>query len=292
MRVAVIIPVHCETHIIQLTLGSLLRACGAKHDLNIHLGVHSNYGDYTKDRIIFEQFRGVAQFHLIDEVPWLAVDGPRYSRMHAKQLRNLLTHIRYYDFDYVLLLDNDVLIKQDIVSALLALQPDGDLIASCRDDQPSLYVRTWPKVDANTPSEEWVLPQPSPWHLLLSRRLYQAVLAQLSVVDPEFLPAQERGRRLQFLDLYHASRDLPLSIDTCSRLLHACRFEWPGYAVKLLSATEFDTIAHHFFFSSFNYGQNVHGIAGHNVYLQTMKATYDREFPNGIDHLLKMQRCK
>jgi hypothetical protein len=209
--------------------------------------------------------------------------------MHAKQLRNLLTHIQYYDFDYVLLLDNDVLIKQDIISKLLTLQPGSDLIASCRDDQPSLYLRAWPKPDATTPSEEWVLPQPSPWHLLMSRRLYQAVLAQLSVVDPEFLPVQERGRRLRLLEPYHASRDLPLSVDTFSRVLHACRFEWPGYAVKLLSLMEFDAIAHHFFFSSFNYGQNVHGLAKHAVYLREMKALYDREFPNGIDYLLKVQ---
>ena len=50
--------------------------------------------------------------------------------MHSKNIENLFKNIKYYDFDYVVILDNDLYIKSDFISLLTNNEIKYDLIYS------------------------------------------------------------------------------------------------------------------------------------------------------------------
>ena len=49
MKICVVIAAHSPSVYTKLTIATLLRTVGKNHDLNIHVGVHSNLSDYTND---------------------------------------------------------------------------------------------------------------------------------------------------------------------------------------------------------------------------------------------------
>ena len=96
MKICVVIAAHSPSVYTKLTIATLLRTVGKNHDLNIHVGVHSNLSDYTNDLSIFEELKGIAQIHLVDEIDWNLHNrnNYRYSLMHAKNIENILKNIK------------------------------------------------------------------------------------------------------------------------------------------------------------------------------------------------------
>ena len=58
MNICVIISSHSPSIYTKLTISTLLRAVQNNHNLNIHIGVHSNYSDYTSDLSLFKDLKG------------------------------------------------------------------------------------------------------------------------------------------------------------------------------------------------------------------------------------------
>lgn len=256
-----------------LTVGTLLRTHTA-HDLNIHVGIHSNYAHYTNDLSLFEGLRGLAQIHLVDEIDWMEYNACvyRYSLMHAKNITNLLKQVQYYDFDYLLLLDNDVYVKVDFVTTLLSRFPKADLIGAYFEDSPN--ARKFTKADGQ---QEWAMPKMTVWHLLISNRLYRQILKQPNLVYPKELFDDSRK---SYLSIYDLKEDLPVFIDTMSDALHFCRFVDKSFNVGAVTIPEFEELAHHYYHSSFNYGSWSH--TGHGAHVKAIIDTYHKEFPNGL----------
>jgi len=271
MKLAVVIPAHCHPDILRMTLGSLLRTFTA-HDLDIHVGFHFNYQDYCKNTSIFQDLKGVASVHLVDEIDWrqYADNINRYSYMHARHIAFLFKQLRYCDFDYVLLLDDDVLIYQDFVSGL-ALQGCPDLVGTLFDDVSG--VRHGTRGDG---TRFCCLPKISPWHLLISRRLYDRIVDEPTVLYPKDIPPEFR-RYSELTVIYQPPSPARLFFfDTFADVLHCCLHEW-HMQVRTFPSAVFAGWAKHFFFSSFNYGR----IASPGRELE-IRAAYAREFPDGI----------
>ena len=276
---AVVIPTHCQPHVVKLTVRSLLRAC-PNIDLNIHLGVHSNYHHYTTDLSLFQDLKHLAHIHLVDEIDWMAhnSDVTRYSRMHAKNLENLLHQIKFYEFDYVLVLDNDVFVKDNFIDQLLHQFSGADLIGAYFDDKPEPSVFN----HANDNETLFALPKISVWHVLLSRRLYERILDDTSILYPR--EERDLAAIQRYMDCYPLTRketplNYPVFIDTFSDVLHHAQHNWE-MKVATVPTQDMAQYALHFYASSFNYGG---WAVGHketfDARLQMIKELCEREFP-------------
>jgi hypothetical protein len=278
MKVAVIIPALCPPYVLKLTVGTLLRT-HSRHDLNIHIGMHSNYRDYCADLSVFEDLRKVAQFHLVDEISWVEHNANlnRYSLMHSKNLENLLHHVRYYDFDYVLVLDHDLMFKEDLVTKLVEAYPDADLLGALFDDTMEMkgFRHSGDGVEMQR------MPRMTPWCLLLSRKLYDTLLKDLTVIRP-MEDHWESGIK-KIAEMYGSSMKMPVFGDTFARVLHLCLHEWK-MRLGVATVAKMEEWVHHFFGGSLNYGQ--WALREKYVpHLGTIEQAYKTTFPNGIKKL-------
>ena len=275
MKLAIIIPTHCDSFILKLTLGTLLKNF-QKHDLNLQLGFHKSYNVGDTDPGFLDQVRKVAQVHLVDEIDWVAHGSSiiRYSFSHAKNLECLFHQIKYYSFDYVLIMDNDVHVKADFVTELITRFPDADLIGTYFRNSSDTEVFT--RDDRQTMLS---LPRVAPWHALLSRKLYNKIMEDLSVLYPiEIWDAEAIKVRQKF---YGIDKNLPIFSDTFGEVLYHCNFDW-DMKLGLVSNSQFEEWAHHFFCSSMNYGDWALG-EQMPANLAKIKHVYDTEFPNGLE---------
>lgn len=269
MKITVIIPVHTHRHVAELTIGTLLKHHSG-HDLNIHVGVHSNYADYTSDIRLFEDLRGIAQIHLVDEIDWLGQYNTcvyRYSVMHAKNIVNLMKHVRYYDFDYLVLLDNDLYFKGDLISELT--KNGADLAGSIFEDRDTLW-----EFETKDKIKMMCLPKVSVWHLAMSRRLFDAVMAKPDMVYPKAVHGAETAK-------YDggSALQLPLFIDTFAEVLFNSRRD--GFRVDARKSEDLSKLVDHFFVSSFNYGmRTLKDQYGQHV--SRIINIFNKEFPSGL----------
>lgn len=256
MRLAVVVPAHCHPDIVRLTLGSL-SATHANHELLLHVGVHSNWRDYCDDTSLFEDLAGIAQVHFVDELNWLGEWNDRwwrYSAMHAKNLLNLLRHAATQSWDYLLVADQDLLFKGDLAGFLASQIDDAAFVCSFLDDvkEPRFF-----RVESG--EETLLLPKPSAWHLLATRKFVDAVVARPELIEPRLTRSMD-GKAPVFADTFAvAAREL------------GCR--------KLLAA-ELAPYVQHFWGTSFNYGQRMRG-GGHVEHVERLRALYREHFPDG-----------
>jgi len=182
MKICVLISSHSPSFFTKMTVKSLLRQVKG-HELSIHVGFHSNLGDYTNDFSMFSELRGLCQFHAVDEIDWMAhnEDTYRYSKMHCKNLENLLKNVRYEEFDYLCVLDNDLLVKKDFITHLLDEFHPCDLICSLFDDRTEVA-----SVDDMHGNTIRFAPKASVWNMLLSRSSYEMIMRDVSVIYPKF----------------------------------------------------------------------------------------------------------
>lgn len=275
MRLLVIIPSHSLPVYTKLTVASLVKHMG-HHDLNIHVGVHSNYSDYTQDLSLFEELWGVAQIHCVDEIDWAAHndDNYRYSKMHCKNVLNLLRNCRYYDFDYAVHLDNDLHITGDFMSGL---EDSGTDLAYEFFGEDSVRLVTNERTTTGYNGRVQFAPKPTAWHIAFSRKVFDRMLGDPScfhpnlVTDPVSIRDLSRTYRLD-------DSGTPVMFDTFAMLLHLCRHVWSDVHTTDM-AGRFSGRIRHFFLSSFNYGRLInHNSEGH----LEPSLIYATEFPLGV----------
>jgi len=279
-KIAVVIPFHTHPEVLKLTLGTLFRATPKEYDLNIHVGIHSNYNHYYFDGMgFFDELRKYVQFHMVDEIDWMGEYYShwfRYSVMHAKNLVNLFKAIRFYEFDYLLILDNDLYIKQDFLTPCFERFPDAELIGSYFGDRQGLNeVRR--ELDL---LPIYILPKLSGWHVLLSRKLYLKMADDYSTVYPRFI---EGDSALPYLAKYDPPKALPVFCDVMGEFLFRINHIW-NLKFGVVPSEEFAQWIHHFTESSFNFGRR----SLHEKYfikIAQISEQYKKEFPNGLEGL-------
>ena len=209
-----------------MTVKTLVRETKG-HDLNIHVGFHSNLKDYTNDFSMFQNLRGLCQFHAVDEIDWMKhnEDIYRYSRMHCKNLENLLKNIRYYDFDYVLILDNDLYFKKDFVTEITTRYSNFDMIGSHFDDREENVT-----VIDDYGNPVTFSPKISVWNMMISRKLYEFIIQDTSIIYPQFVDG--------------------IFYDSFARV----EKEAFDFSKKIVGTSELEELVEHFFGGSFNYG--------------------------------------
>lgn len=226
MKICVLLSSHSPSFFTEMTVKSLIKHTKG-HELNIHVGFHANLMDYTNDFSMFHKLQGLCQFHAVDEIDWMKhrTDLYRYSKMHCKNLENLLKNVRYYDFDYLLILDNDLYFKKDFISELLTKYPNYDMIGSHFDDrnENKTYIDSY-----GNPITFY--PKISVWNLLLSRRIYDFIMKDTQMIHPKF---RDEIFYDSFAEVERLSED---------------------FSKKIVPTKEIEELVEHFFASSFNYG--------------------------------------
>jgi len=277
-KIAVVIPFHTYPEVLKLTLGTLLRKVGPNYDLNIHLGIHANYNHYFHgDLSFFDELRKVAQIHTVEEIDWMGAYNAnwfRYSVMHAKNLINLFQNIRFYDFDYLLILDNDLYIREDFLTTCLERHPDADLIGSYLSDRDGLN-EVHKGLDF---LPIYVLPKLSGWHVILSRKLYLKMTEDYSSVYPIFVEGEEAD---YYLKVYDPPKTLPLFCDVMGTFLFRVLRVWK-MKFGVVPTQEFAQWVHHFTESSFNFGARNLG-SQYPAKIKAIADQYHKEFPKGLE---------
>lgn len=271
MKITVIIPIHCEPEVAKLTIASFLKYHNG-YDLDIHVGFHSNYHHYTGNTSLFNELKDIVSFHSVDEIDWLSDEYNscwyRYSVMHCVNLHNLMKNIRYYDFDYLLILDHDLFFKDDFLTKFL--DNGYDLISSLFDDLKK------PRSVKTIYDGEliWSFPKLSVWHTLISRRLFDILIDDVSLLFPNVVRSQDRFEFLKYYDL----DDRPVFFDTLAMFWHYVKANNVPYKIDVKN--EFDNYVDHFFCSSFNYGSRTN--SNYFEHIADIRKLYYKEFPNGI----------
>jgi len=247
MKICALISSHSPSFFTEMTVKTLLRETKG-HDLNIHIGFHSNLKNYTKDFSMFENLRGLCQFHAVNEIDWMKhnEDTYRYSRMHCKNLENLFKNVQYYDFDYVLILDNDLYFKKDFVSELLTNNDEMDMIGYHFDEREE-NILTKDEYGRNI----IFAPKISVWNMIISRKLYDFILQDTSIIYPQFQDGV-------FYDSFAYVEKLAVN-----------------FSKKIIETKQMEDIVQHFWGSSFNYGGRIKTESDKKA-----KMIYEREFGN------------
>jgi len=222
----------------------------------------------------------VAQIHCVDEIDWMAHfdDNYRYSKMHCKNVLNLLRNCRYYDFDYAVHLDNDLHITGDFMRAIN--DTGADLAYECFGEDAVRLVTT-ERTPTGYNGRVQFAPKPAAWHIAFSRKLLDRMLADPTCFSPHVLT--DKALISDMATIYDlADTDTPLMFDTFAMLLHLCRHVWKDLKVVDVG-DKFSQHIRHFFLSSFNYGMQInHNSHGH---LEPARI-YAEEFPDGIPRLV------
>lgn len=274
-KLAVLCCAHTYPEVAELSIGSFLRE-HSNYEIDLHVGCHSNYADYCKDLRLFSDLKGIGSVHLVDEIDWLGVYNAcwyRYSVMHAKNLENLFRQVRYSDFDHLVLLDHDLFVKGDFVTPLLEAAPDGDLIGDLFEDEADLR-------PYETAHDEKIYraPKISVWHALLSRRLYEKILKNPSLIYPKMITGDDLE---SWRKLYGQKEDRPIFADTFAQVYHAVVTGPEDMSVCVPGSDLFRDRVTHFYNSSFNYGYWTRR-ESYPAHIQSIIDVWKKEFPDGL----------
>ncbi len=273
MRICVIIPAHAPWHVVELTVGTFLKHHSA-HDINMHVGVHLNFCDYTKDYRMFKDLRGIAQVHMIEEINWKAHNDSvyRYSTMHAKNLENLIIHAAYYDWDRIVILDHDLLVKEPFVDKIVKKYPYADIVGAVMSEGLTEF-------KTSNQQDLYCVPKLSVWHTVLNRKVFDKIMEDPRVIYPRILPSPEKE---EYSRIYGAKKNLPFFVDTFADVLHRARHQWDLKTV-LLKEPDFAEWVRHFSGSSFNYGYRLLGNARYEALMAESQEHFKNELPDGLE---------
>jgi hypothetical protein len=236
MKICALISSHSNPVFTKLTVASLIKELGTNHQLSIHIGAHKNYSDYTDDFSMFQDLSDICHFHLVDEIDWMAhnTDIYRYSKMHGKNLENLFHQVKYFDFDCLLVLDNDLLIKDDFIDKYYNGE---DLVGSFFEDNSEMKT-----VIDNYGNPIEFMPKLTVWNIMLSRKMFDYIIKHTHIISPEVCVAEQ----------LNINTPNPILFDTFAKVYHLAKL-W-NYNIKILPTAELNNSITHFFGSSFNYG--------------------------------------
>jgi hypothetical protein len=281
MKICVLISSHSPSVYTKLTIGTLLRACKDNNQLNIHVGIHSNYGDYTDDRSLFKELESIAQIHCVDEIDWAANarNNYRYSVMHSKNLENLMKNVRYYDFDYIAILDNDLYIKADFISLLTKGNTDSDLIFTYHNPKVNTIHNERRPTGEYTATVQFA-PKIACWNLMISKKLFNKIMEDTSIIYPERVtdPGMIHYYKSFIPDF---DGEHPIVFDTLSKVMFNTFHIWTDMKTLEVNDTHMsEDLIKHFFCSSFNYGM---GIINNQVGESNAANIYNYEFPRELE---------
>ena len=281
MKICIIIPSHSPSVYTKLTIATLLRCVKDNHDLNIHVGVHSNYHHYTGDMSLFEELRGISQIHCVDEIDWATHNSNnyRYSTMHAKNIENLFKNIRNYEFDYLVILDNDMYIKSDFISLLTKNEKKYDMIYSYFNKNVHTIYNE--RTDTGYNGIIQFMPRLSVWNTIISRKLYDKIIEDTSILYPEKI--EDKQRILEYKQyIPDINEEYPILFDTLAKVNFYANNIWNDINTQEIEDDKMKDMIKHFFGSSFNYGIQInHNTQGELI----VSEIYNTEFPNGLKKL-------
>lgn len=257
MRVQVFIAVHCPPKVLKLTLGSWLEFYDGSYEVEVHLGLHSNYTDYHQGLDELMALEGHVELHFVDEIDWYAVGLTRYSEMHARNLLNMMRAVKDREFDYAFVFDHDLLFKRDFIRWVLDCYSGVDLLGCLLDDVD--YPRRFQSHDGPFYT---FFSKLSVWHMMMSHRCFDCVLA-----CPEAILPQQIGSEVY---------------DTFSKGLEWARHDW-GLNVEILKSIELEDIVHHWWSASLNFGKSFD--KDYEGKIRRIEGEYDKRFPEGMKHL-------
>ena len=264
MKVVVIIPVHCAPKVAMMTIGSWLEAANGSYTAEVILGVHENYHHYHPGLESLQRLP--VRLSTVPEMNWVFQTHQehllRYSKMHAINLKAAMKVAETIGFDYLAILDHDLVFHQDFIGYGISTQ--ADLIGNYLEDRVD-------PVELNTDIGRLTFaPKFSVWHLLMTAKFYQKIGSDLDLI----FPAIEGG----------------CFYDTFSKVIEANQRDWK-MPVKVLSKADIGGLLQHRWSMSFNLGQMIHGHGGYHQRLAQAEAEYDQRFPNGIEHLFQKVRA-
>jgi len=178
-KVAIIICAHCDPEVLQLTLGTWLERYKGDYEAKVYVTLHKNYSHYS-DRLLEITSMKNIEFVFVEEIMWQEGAVFRYSEMHSRCLMAALNKVRRSDFTYVAILDHDLVFKEDFIEWCLEHYPESDMTCGLMDDRDA---------DLDLVSSDGVkmvfAPKPTIWHILLSKRLINIIMADISLIIPK-----------------------------------------------------------------------------------------------------------
>lgn len=267
-KIVVASAVHCPAPVANLMVGSVANTIPKGHEISYHMGVHKNYGDYTHDYSLFTDLDGIANFHFVDEIDWNQYHDyiHRYSIMHAKNIYNVFQALKYFEWDYILITDQDVFYKSIPIDHIIDNSIDFYTDIFDAKEQP------WTTTNVRDKAKILVMPKPSACHMILSRKAF-TYCDEHNVFPEETTNGEVNG---WYLRMYgDLSTKLPVFYDTFSKMYHNIRY---GSTLK----TEIGSFnATHFSKCSFNYGAWT--VADkYWDYISRIEKIYNDNFPNGL----------
>jgi len=263
--------VHCPASVACLTVGSISRSLPSDCEASFHIGVHENFDDYTHERSLFKDLEGIANFYFVDEIDWDKYHDVihRYSVMHAKNICNILSSAKYFEWDYLLITDQDVFYNHIPIHQIIDNNVDFYTGVFDNKDKP------WSSTTIRNKIEMAVMPKPTAHHMILSREAFE--LCTEDNVYPEVITGDENN---WYYDMYNqVAPDLPVFYDTFSKMYHNIR-----YRTRLnVQIGGFDG-AVHYGKCSFNYGRWT--VADkYDEYIKIIEGIYQNHFPDGLEYL-------
>jgi len=257
-RVAIAMPVHCAPKIAQMTLGTWLDSCDGSYQAKVFISVHQNYSHYHPG---LPELQAMPVTILgVPEMNWAIADTgqsiQRYSTMHCHCLSALFSMIGREDFDYVIVLDHDLVFKTDFVKA--AIDTGTDLIGGYLADRKESVIQ-------NTAVGLLAFaPKFTVWHLAMSKAFFERLSVDCGLIYPTIKDG--------------------FFYDSFSRVVLKNKTEW-NMPVTEWSSERMAEMVDHRWSMSFNFGQVIYGVHSYWDRLAKYEAEYDARFPNGITHL-------
>ena len=262
-KVVLLVAAHCPPKVLRLTLGSWLAVYDGSYDADVYVGLHHNYSHYHPGLDDIRRLEGPCRLVFVEEMDW-ACGGDvmrsmfRYSEMHVRSILAMAARAfaESPDLTHAALLDHDLVFGSDFVG--WAAGRGADMVCTLfRDDPVGSFIRT----DLGA---TWKFaPKPSVWHMVLSRRVLERVVAEPKLAMPG---VDTRA------------------YDTMARAYEAVRDD-PAMRPEVLPEAVAAGMVRHVWSMSMNYGQLQPGDYGRRV--ADLEAEHDRRFPDGIEGLLE-----
>ena len=262
-HVLLAIAAHCQPEVLKYTLGTWLETYDRSYKVSICVSLSTDFESVCKraDEILrldppVDIIRVPKYKHKQHEMQMF-----RFSALHANCLRAIFSHCQDIPFTHVAVLDHDLEFKQDFIK--WAMDQNADWVGNLfRDRKDLLRLAPHSIAGANKP-ESWWAPKCSVWNCLLSRRLYDRIMEDSSVLMPA----------LAFKNLVY---------DTMAKMFELMTCDW-GMDVRIHKEADIEAVVKHLWSLSFDFGPNVEG---HYEGLRKLVEDYNKRFPNGIRHLL------
>jgi len=270
-KVALLIAAHCVPEVLKLTVGTFLDVHDGSYEASLYVSLHANYHHYHPGLDEITSMPNV-DFTFVDEIDWNSAGLLRFSTMHAKSLLSLLQRVAMTDCTHVAIFDHDLIFYRDFVSWALRGRLDADWVCGLFDDlsHPRRIARGLPPNPLKTRT---FFPKPTVWHMLISRKMLDALVKTPKTVMPE-------------------ERD-DLVYDTFAKAYQEAIVS--DMDIRVIPCSEFAPVVKHLWSLSFNYGfvearatrSEKEARRHHGARVQKAVAEYRRRFPDGIEHLLR-----